>query len=198
MLNLDAFAYVRDERLRLLLAHWLKIRKGRLIPPRAELDPVALKPVLPFLWICDYDREAGTLRYRLAGEAINAVYGGNLRGISMETMFSPETRPDVMARMLGVVQDGAVFHAIGDIYSTRMRTGAGERLILPLASDGRLPDAMVGATVYDWGDAGSESLARQQMTVRYAPVDGREADSEPRNVVVSWGGTAPVELLAQR
>ena len=188
MLDLEAFPYVRDERLRLLLAHWLKIRRGRLMPPRTQLDPVALKPVLSFLWICDYDREAAAFRYRLTGEAINAVHGGNLRGMSVETLFSPEARSGVIARMLAVVQDRAIFHAIGDIYSTRMRTGAGERLILPLASDGKVPDALVGATIYDWGEAGSESLARQEMTVRYAPLAGGAPQAEPRRVVMSWGG----------
>lgn len=188
MLSLDVFSHVRDERLRLLLAHWLERTHGRPMPARTQLDPAALKPVLPFMWICDYEPADDVLRYRLAGESINALHGSSLRGLSMATLFQEETRDEVMQRMLSVVKDRVILHQIGDVYSTRMHMGSGERLILPLAGDGETANAVVGGTIFDWG-GGSGSLAHQEMTATFTTLSGDSREGKVR-CSYDWGRKA--------
>src|SRR3546814_1114768 len=90
VLTPDRFPHVVDPKLRGLLVHWLEVRGDRLIPARGDLDPARIAPVLPFIWLCDYECGPDLLRYRLSGEELNTIYGFSLKGRELGSVF-PET-----------------------------------------------------------------------------------------------------------
>src|SRR5260370_17327555 len=47
--------------------YWDGKRRGRLMPSRADIDPIELKPYLPQLVLLDVEGEPPRFRYRLVG-----------------------------------------------------------------------------------------------------------------------------------
>src|SRR5947207_671126 len=62
------------------LAYWLRIRGGRLMPSRADLDPVAIPDLLPCVMLIDVLREPLDFRFRLLGSKHDRRLGDNYRG----------------------------------------------------------------------------------------------------------------------
>ena len=60
------------------VGYWSRIRKGRDTPDQTDIDPKALKRLLPFVFLLD--ARSGMFTYRLAGTALCQRYGGELRG----------------------------------------------------------------------------------------------------------------------
>src|SRR3546814_9814398 len=66
---------IKTQRLRMLLEHYLEVRGTRRMPSRGDIDALRLGPALPIIWMSEYEPAAGTFRYRLAGEAVNEIWG---------------------------------------------------------------------------------------------------------------------------
>jgi len=60
------------------VGYWSRIRNGRDTPDQADIDPKALKRLLPFVFLLD--ARSGNFTYRLAGTTLCERYGGELRG----------------------------------------------------------------------------------------------------------------------
>jgi hypothetical protein len=61
------------------VGYWSRIRQGRPAPDQSDIDPKALKRLLPFVFLLDA-RPDGSFIYRLAGTTLCDRYGGELRG----------------------------------------------------------------------------------------------------------------------
>jgi hypothetical protein len=60
----------RSSRCAFLLRHWNEIRGGRVFPTRDEIDPAAIKPVLPHVMLTGIEYEPFRVFYRLVGTEI--------------------------------------------------------------------------------------------------------------------------------
>jgi hypothetical protein len=65
----------------LLVGYWSRLRKGREVPDQADIDPRAIKRLLPYTFILDYQNPDRPL-YRLAGTALCERFGFELKGTS--------------------------------------------------------------------------------------------------------------------
>lgn len=65
---------LKTEFCRQLLTYWDKLRDGRLLPRRSEIDPGALKPLLPYISILEL-RAPDVMVYRLHGTALRDIMG---------------------------------------------------------------------------------------------------------------------------
>ena len=134
------------------------------MPARTDIDPVALDAALPILWLCDYEADTERFRCRLAGEKISGLYGGPIAGRYVEDIIETDRVAEVMTRYRRVVSEPAIGHAAGRVYLHRDRRLVGERILLPLATDGETADGVLGATSFRWpigvpvGDARGELL----------------------------------------
>lgn len=117
---------------------------------RSEIDPVQIAHALSITFLCDYERASGRLRYRLVGEDIAERYNVPLRGRYQDEAYSIDEREGHLARVACVMETPAIIHTIGAVHVIRRRLGIGERLGLPLGSDGHTADGLIGATAYDW------------------------------------------------
>jgi len=75
MVSLADFPLVGDERIATLLRHWQAVRGDRRMPRRSDIDPAAIRTLLPNVWLCDYEPVERRFRYRLCGEAIAGIFG---------------------------------------------------------------------------------------------------------------------------
>jgi len=179
-LDLDAFAHVKDERLRRLLRHWLECRGERLAPPRAAIDPTAIGPILSSVWMCDYEPADRRFRMRLAGEDINRLYGRNVTQCYFEEIIEPALFSDVMQRYRRVVEEPSIMHCGGHIYLASNRSEIGERLVLPLADDSGAIRHVIGASVYRMElKAGEGPIMRETMTNTFTPLATTAPDRAP-------------------
>jgi hypothetical protein len=73
------------------LDYWLSLRAGRLLPDRAEFDPVQVKHLLPFIVIHELiDPEI--IRLRLVGTGVVSQYGQESTGRNYLDFVEPERR----------------------------------------------------------------------------------------------------------
>ena len=144
------FEAIEAPDLRTVALHWRTLCRNSAIPAWRNLNPAAIKLQLPIIWSWKYDRVADRFKGRLAGEAINAIFGRSLRGKPMEGFFHGDAYRQLFARYKRVVTEPALYHGAGPVFHNEGRDGRGERIILPLAADGRNGDGLFGATVYEF------------------------------------------------
>lgn len=61
---------VSSAKVRQIHAHWEQVRGARLMPARADIDPSAIKPLLPNIVIAEVFHDPLRVRYRLVGTAV--------------------------------------------------------------------------------------------------------------------------------
>lgn len=72
------------------VGYWSRIRHGRSTPDQADIDPKALKRLLPFVFLLD--ARGGAFVYRLAGTTLCERYGSELRGRDFLFQWDPDSR----------------------------------------------------------------------------------------------------------
>lgn len=154
-----------------LFNYWHAKRDGRALPSRQDIDPVDLGPILSGIWLCDYEVEHDTIRYRLAGEAVSIATGiSTVRGKLLSDLVRPEEFARVNALMLRVLTEPAIFHTDGFVYRSVGRYTRAERLALPLSSDGETADGMVGVTVIYDGPNAVDKNPSEQVRSTFLPI----------------------------
>jgi len=63
----------------LLVGYWSRLRKGRDVPDQTDIDPRAIKRMLPYVFIVEAENPARPV-YRLAGTALCERFGFELKG----------------------------------------------------------------------------------------------------------------------
>lgn len=170
------FARIESPALRAIAAHWRAAASGRRMPGWKDIDPTAIAPHLPLVWSWKYDRAADRFVGRLAGEAITAVFGRQLRGASLDDFFAGHDPDRVAERFRSVVSGPTLIHGQGEVFHHFGRVGTGERIILPLAEDGEHVDGIFGATTYVLpATLGHVPTRRERIQPRYEFFDLEEA-----------------------
>jgi hypothetical protein len=118
-----------------LRAYWEGLRRGRLVPSRAEVDPRGIDRALEYSFILE--RVApGMGRFRLAGMHLNDLMGMEVRGMPLTAFFAPAGRRRIAELTEAMFQDPAVVEI-----TLQAETGIGKPpmkavlLLLPLKSD---------------------------------------------------------------
>lgn len=146
-LDLGAFA-IKDERVRVLLRHWLRQRGDGFAPARTAIDDTALGPALPSIWIGDFLPADGRFRIRTAGEELHRRYGRNIAGCGFEDFMEPGVLVEAVRVCRRVIEEPAVLYCVGQILLTTGRSIDGERLVLPLLNETGAPLHVIGASVF--------------------------------------------------
>ena len=161
---------IKTPRLRALLEHYLEVRGDRRMPSRRDIDAARLGPVLAIIWVSEYEPAAGTFRYRLAGEKVNEIWGAPVAGRLLSEFSPPERFAATNETHLKVLRDEAALIASGAVFRCNDRIGLGERLILPLSSDGVTADGLIGATHREL-TVDLELAATSELVTTFVPID---------------------------
>jgi hypothetical protein len=135
--------------LRAVARHWDDVRRTRLMPCWEDLQPKAIGSQLAIAWSLRYDRTNGSFTGRLAGDRIARLVGKDFRGLPLAQSQSPASFASMHPLLTRVVQAPAAFCGYGMVFRQGDRLVKGERLVLPLSTDGREADGLIGATEYD-------------------------------------------------
>jgi len=151
-----------------LLDYWQGLRKGALMPTRADFRPQEIRRLLPHIVLLER-RGPESLIIRLAGTRIYDLFGRDVTGMNLIEITPPEFRATRMSRLSAIID-----HPCGSLSEFKfMRpmgaTGWMEILALPLAMPGDAPAhqiltlmAEVAANNEELPDARPESIAAPQ------------------------------------
>lgn len=125
--------------------YWAGKRPERVLPRRADIDPLELRHLLPFLFLVDVHRDPVGFKFRLVGTAITQCAARDHTGLWVnERDYGPDWKR-IHDAYLEVVRTGfpniAVCHAA---WPARDFVHY-ERLVAPLATDGTNVDMLFGA-----------------------------------------------------
>jgi hypothetical protein len=94
---------MRQASTRELFAYWDALRGSRKAPDRREIDPGAIRAILPDVFLLGLDVQRH-YRFQLAGTSVCALFGRELRDTAFSTLWSP-TCGLAMAKLVQCVID---------------------------------------------------------------------------------------------
>lgn len=143
---------------RRLYDYWRsKAPPGRL-PGRSDIDPVDIPDLLSSIALIDVEREGGAtrFRYRLAGTEIVARAGRDPTGKTFEELYEGDYLQSANATYRAIVENGEPFLS-GRSFPAAKDHVTYQRLILPLAADGRTVDMLIFQPVFLDAPSGGEA-----------------------------------------
>jgi hypothetical protein len=117
-----------------LLGYWERLRAGREVPYRSEIDPRQFEDALEHMFILEHLGD-GNIRIRLAGMSLCEMMGMELRGMSLRALMRVEDRGALESALAQVLSGPAVGHLSIEAHTPSGATRAAEMLLLPLRSD---------------------------------------------------------------
>ena len=144
---LDALS---SEPLRSIVRHWDDARRLRLLPAWEDIDQSAIKAVLPNIWAWKYHKGTNTFTGRFAGEKINEIFGKSMKNADMKEFFSDWDYDSIFRKRHRVVTEPCIAVGSGFVFIHAERYGRGERIILPLGTNGVDGDGVLWATTYEF------------------------------------------------
>jgi hypothetical protein len=127
-----------------LFAYWASRRSGARLPARRDLDPAAIKRLLPTISLIDVVREPLDFRMRLAGTGLYDVYGREITGRCLGEVYNNAAADYWRSELTVVAKEGKP--AVG-VHNLAWR-GASHLSVLwlrlPLAADGADVDMILG------------------------------------------------------
>ncbi|MFC3677246.1 PAS domain-containing protein [Ferrovibrio xuzhouensis] len=138
--------------LRAFVTHWYAQRGANLVTRRADFETFRFAPLLPHIFLYDYDSRTRNLTLRLAGEEIRRMLPNSVAGTPLDRIMPARALPEVLARYRRVCEQPAIGLAAGRVFLSLGGSGVGERLLLPLADANGRVHQMLGATLYQIGE----------------------------------------------
>jgi hypothetical protein len=140
-----------DARVRQLYRYWLERHPpGGGLPGRQHVDPTTLPPsLLPLLWLADVQQAPVRFRYRLLGTEQVRMLGRDYTGFWIDEAHPHFLGSAAAAQYLTVADRGEPGYRSGSAFIVLPRDCRSmERLILPLARDGKTVDMLLAISVY--------------------------------------------------
>lgn len=165
---------IADPEHRDLLRWWLSARGGRLMPSRADFDPIAHPAFLPRLFLVSVSPKPPHFRYRLCGTEIDTQQGYSMTGRTFEEIFDGELYRFTLERFLDVAFNQRIsYHSTHFSSNNTARVSRFTRLLLPLSADGVRVDTILGSRIeagnvrlsYDELENDADMLGRYEVTV---------------------------------
>lgn len=131
--------------------YWASKRQAPdMVPSRGDIRPEEIKPLLPFLWIMDFERQTRTFRYRLIGTAVVEGVGRDYTGRTLDECHPNTGAYEFATRaLMQILEDRQPLWRRGvPMFHHETEALRLENLALPLASDRRTADQVLGLTLF--------------------------------------------------
>jgi len=171
------------------VGYWSRIRAGRAVPDQADIDPKALKRVLPSVFLLDV-RPDSTFTYRLAGTALCQRFGVELRNHNFLAHWDRESRASLatLLRQSLRTRTPLCLTSIGATEDCRMIEI--ETVLMPISFGGREPERFL-AIAHVLGDPSplaGRAIAFERLVASSFIQEGEAVDATPPSA--SNGGDA--------
>lgn len=148
-MSFDAFVRaITSPALQEIARHWGGARGANVLPAWEQLNFGEVGTQISLIWVYRYDSVTGRFTGRLAGDRITKGLGKNLRGLPLDDAHSAQDYLWVHRYLTRVVTQTMGYRSAGKLFRQAGRFVEGERIALPLASDGTRADGVLGASDY--------------------------------------------------
>ncbi|OCW58815.1 PAS domain-containing protein [Hoeflea olei] len=181
-----------------LYEYWTAKRGARAAPNRTDIEPADIRQMLPHVFICDLDAEH-RLAFRLAGTALCALYGRELKGSSFSSLWLADGARNAARTGVAVATQTTPAVLSLDGLSNGGRVAQAEMLLLPITGPSGRHDRLIGlVSVFErpyW--VGSDPLAGFSTTgIRFID-PSREPVFLANRPEIGLGGTPHAAAPAQ-
>ena len=135
-------------RVRAIYRYWDGKRNGRLMPRRADLDPVDIPRLLPDICLVDVVADARKYVYRLIGTNECAMRGRDPTGLAVGEGYFGTSKDSVFLNYDGVTRSRAPRLDRDPSITSDNRFIHHESIFLPLSDDGETVNMILVYTVY--------------------------------------------------
>jgi hypothetical protein len=132
-------------------AYWDAKRGARAMPRRADIDPVELRPHLPYLGLVDVLDDGRDFRFRLLGTEFARLFGRDSTGKTLTEVYGagcPEVLGWMTASYAEVVRTRRPVLRLGSMRAVQKDFIRCDSLLLPLSEDGARASMIMGRTVF--------------------------------------------------
>jgi hypothetical protein len=127
----------RSEMIALLQQHWEILRNGRRFPTRAEIDPTAIYNALPYVSVLQYQHDPFRIQFRLIGNEVGRLYGGNVQGRFIDEMeWDPQDIVDTTHIYERLYREAAPLFGLSYTNFQAKADRVFEWAVFPLSDDG--------------------------------------------------------------
>ncbi len=137
-----------DARLWALKRYWDGKRGDRAMPARADLDPVDIPEILPYILLVDTAETLEEFRYRLIGTEACRGFDRDRTGARFADLPRTERFDEVYGGYWRSFQERTPQYFHGPLASIGEDRTQFSRLTLPLSHDGNHVDMILGGIVY--------------------------------------------------
>lgn len=135
---------IRSKELRGLLAYWHGKQGNRAAPSRADIVPGEIKAILPRVFMIDVIGSPPRFRFRLAGTLVVDRFGEEITGRFVDELDLDHRNREIIADYSEAAKLCRPVCSRWDYTKQDGRMLRYERLLLPLSSDGRTVDMLLG------------------------------------------------------
>lgn len=167
---------IESPALRALARHWSDARGAKPMPSWDDLSSAALAPHFKLLWGYQFDRQRGDFTGRLAGQHVRDGLAPKFCGAKLEDIHPPQVLMDVRAFLGKVVATPGVGRCSGRLFTIGDHTVTGERLALPLATNGISADGILGASDYVYPSV-SGPVALIHENIEWCAIAGQDGQA---------------------
>ncbi|MEN6543605.1 PAS domain-containing protein [Parvibaculum sp.] len=129
-----------------LFDYWNAMRAGRIAPLRSEIEPGAIRRLLPHVFILErHDRQS--YRFRLAGTGLCSVYGMEFRGHNFLAMWQDDCCESLDKALREVTGNGNIAIVEYTAATNDHREVTFEMILMPLAQENGAITRVLGAAV---------------------------------------------------
>lgn len=132
-----------------LFSYWNTKRGDRPAPGRIDIDPADIRMLLPHVFICEA-HDSGAMTFRLAGTALCALYGRELKAHSFGTLWLADAARNATRTGVAVATRAAPAVLSVDGLSRGGNVIQAEMLLLPVTGPTGQKDRLIGLmSVFD-------------------------------------------------
>jgi hypothetical protein len=138
-----------DARLVELHRLWQDIRPGQgVLPGRQHFDPLSVPKLLRWIYLVEIERERPRFRYRLLGTEHVFALGRDVTGEWLDEAHPAFASSPAYPQFLATADGQIAYYRGPPTYYFERDHLAIERMLMPLARDGKTVDMVLGVTVF--------------------------------------------------
>lgn len=132
-----------------LHAYWHSLAGGA-VPDRALFDPAAIKDVLPYICLVEFETDPFRVHYRLSGTKVDEINGFSLVGMYLDQLGTPQSKDAVSHLASSYRRCWETAEACFSAYHWPRKSGGHldvKFAMFPLTVDGKVAQAIA---IEDW------------------------------------------------